>query len=212
MPTSGYILQTDDNTKNHACLCCSEPSGYKSHGNWTGNRTGKHFIGARAHWQVIEAGAKVFEGQAGLGVPQGLARFCSGPVWAEAALLTSLYQAACSRYSAAYWNCLCFPESSSCATCQNPPCNVLCRAIQDDSGSTWRCKVFVVHPQARCAARWHSAGRHHMMSTRLQPRWSSWHMMMCIAHTVLSWEWSPHLVVRGCWTAAADFLQRSQQG
>lgn len=40
----------------------------------------------------------MFEGQAGLGIPQGLARFCSGPVWAEVALLTTLYQAACSRY------------------------------------------------------------------------------------------------------------------
>jgi hypothetical protein len=51
---------------------------------------------------VIDAGARVFEGQAGLGVPQGLARFCSGPVWSEAALLTSLYHAACSR-SALMW-------------------------------------------------------------------------------------------------------------
>lgn len=51
---------------------------------------------------MIDAGARVFEGQAGLGVPQGLARFCSGPVWSEAALLTSLYQAACSR-SALMW-------------------------------------------------------------------------------------------------------------
>ncbi|BDA51454.1 probable phthiocerol synthesis polyketide synthase type I PpsA at C-terminar half [Coccomyxa sp. Obi] len=47
--------------------------------------------------QVIDAGTRVFEGQAGIGVPQGLARFCSGPVWAEATLLSSLYQAACSR-------------------------------------------------------------------------------------------------------------------
>ncbi|CAL8465602.1 g5138 [Coccomyxa elongata] len=57
---------------------------------------GKTFLSVQ-DLQVIDAGARVFEGQAGLGVPQGLARFCSGPVWAEATLLTSLYQAACSR-------------------------------------------------------------------------------------------------------------------
>ena len=60
----------------------------------------KLYLNPREYLQVIDVGARVFEGQAGLGVPQGLARFCSGPVWAEATLLCSLYRAACSRKDA----------------------------------------------------------------------------------------------------------------
>lgn len=47
--------------------------------------------------QVIEAGAVILQGETGIGVPHGLARFCSGPAWAEAALSASLYRAATSR-------------------------------------------------------------------------------------------------------------------
>lgn len=47
--------------------------------------------------QVIEAGAIILQGETGVGVPHGLARFCSGPAWAEAALSASLYRAATSR-------------------------------------------------------------------------------------------------------------------
>jgi len=47
--------------------------------------------------QVIEAGASILQGETGIGVPHGLARFCSGPTWAEAALTASLFKAGISR-------------------------------------------------------------------------------------------------------------------
>ena len=50
--------------------------------------------------QVIEAGASILQGETGIGVPHGLARFCSSPAWAEAALSASLYRAASSRRAA----------------------------------------------------------------------------------------------------------------
>ena len=41
-------------------------------------------------------------------MPHGLARFCSGPAWAEAALSASLYMAATSRYhfTTIKWHCM----------------------------------------------------------------------------------------------------------
>ena len=40
-------------------------------------------------------------------MPHGLARFCSGPAWAEAALSASLYMAATSRYHFTTIKCYC---------------------------------------------------------------------------------------------------------
>lgn len=51
--------------------------------------------------QVIEAGARILQGETSIRVPHGLARFCSGPTWAEAGLSASLYKAATSRYLSA---------------------------------------------------------------------------------------------------------------
>ena len=87
----------------------------------------------------------MFEGQQGLGVPQGLARFCSGPVWAEATLLTSLYNAACSRCP---HGCVVESSKGECVPQRDTQqARAACRASQEDLQEGWQCRLFLVHPQ-----------------------------------------------------------------